>query len=187
MKKYIIGFMIGIVFSGTIALAISEINANQITYTNKNNQSVNLKETIDDLYNKVETTHLPYIFLSLDARITNGYAIQTNYNEHIPLINTEYFSVDGTNLIINKNCKIKINTLFSKPASTTDNSPAYKLIYNNNDLLSATISRTATFPNTVVQDSATVEAKTGDIIQKSISGAKSTPGILLTYIELLED
>jgi len=187
MKKYIIGFIVGILISSGIVFALDQINANQVVYINKNNQEVILKDTLDDLYNKVENTHLPYIYLSLDSRVTNGYAVQTNDDVKDIVRNAEYFSINGTDLIINKDCKIRINVVFDKPQTTTDNSPAYKIIYNNADLLTATISRTAAYPNSIIKDSSIVEAKAGDIIQKSISGPKNTAAILLTYIELIED
>ena len=52
-KSNIAYFLIGaIIFSSITALAVTEINANQITYTDKNNQTKSIDAVLDDLYTK---------------------------------------------------------------------------------------------------------------------------------------
>jgi hypothetical protein len=46
MKKYVIGFILGVLFSGSIALALTTINASNISY----DETHSVKDKIDDLY-----------------------------------------------------------------------------------------------------------------------------------------
>ena len=51
MKKYIIGFILGIIISSGVVFAVTQINANDIRYDENNS----VKDKIDDLYTKTTT------------------------------------------------------------------------------------------------------------------------------------
>ena len=89
-------------------------------------------------------------------------------------------------MILKKDCKIKISAILKKPKSTTTSSPSYRIYNNNTLLLSGNVAYNNT-TNTTTRNNVTINAKAGDIITKQIYGASDAPGILVTYIELVEE
>ena len=52
MKKYLIGFLVGIVISSSIVLAATKIDASNIIYMNSNNEEKTVDIVLNDLYAK---------------------------------------------------------------------------------------------------------------------------------------
>ena len=70
--KLLIGIIIGLVIASTIAV-YATINASQIEYIKQGTDIDDVKDAIDDLYNKIANTNKIYTQQDLDGSYTNGY------------------------------------------------------------------------------------------------------------------
>ena len=190
MKKIIIGLVLGIILSGTIAYAGTML-ARDVDYDNTNsqlkdanNQNVdNVQDAIDALYTKAnnQQSYNKIVF------ITSSHKKSTSSNNvgflNVLYSDNDYITFSSNTVTIKKDCKLKIHGFLTNTAATTSN-PQYKIIHNNSNLLSIIADKTSGASNS---SSAIIDAKTNDTLYAQMIGGDSNYTYYEAYFELINE
>ena len=185
MKKYIMGFILGIILTTSITVLASTLLASQIQYTpewkKSNGEDItNVKDAIDELY--LKSTQKSSIILVAsnwkEASSWNnaGFGVR-NY------IDESYFSLSAnTTLELLKDAKIKVTT-FMKNTGNVSNAPKSELFKNG---VSEKVTVNTTNKDNEMKSSITLDVKKGDLLQLKLYGGSGATTYYVTTIEIEE-
>ena len=184
MRKYVVGFIFGlIVCSGIIAIATG-LSASNTSFepTDPNWNVSTVDEALNDLYS-LSNDDLIFVGTSWKtAKSWDYYGLYNNLLSNSGYV-THSVANDVANLTINKNTTLKIK-IFLQNAGALDNKPKYEL-YKNDVLIQEVTNTTAMDDlNTMTL---TVTANQGDVFYAKLYGGGNRPFYCVTLFELMDE
>ena len=186
-KNTILAFILGLIISGITVYAVN-YNANQIDFepTNKEWNVTKVDKALDDLYRiKQENSSNSNSSLIL---LSSGWKKDTGWNSsgisNVTYISDEYLTKDGFNIIVKKDCKIRIRSMIQNVGGSTTSSPQYQLYQNSTQINALTNTKSQAAH---VEGDVTVAAKTDDTFYVKMYGGGGTPTYNLTSFEIVSE